>query len=220
MSLKLAIAILGSLAVLLSCTGAQRSMDRNVRLFDELAFGGPYDGDVRQDQDLVKWNGPVRVVLIGERAETFAPDVARQLQKMSDWTGLSIRRLDSPTTESNYLIEFSSSQGFSIRKDFVPCVVRLSVEGGVIEKAAIKISIADETLISKCIAHEIMHSFGFRYHSGVTRSILSPAHGEDDFTHWDELMLATLYNDSLSPGSSRADTLASVRGLIEKSRTE
>ena len=66
----------------------------------------------------------------------------------------------------------------------------------------------------------VSFGFGFRYHSGIVRSILSPAHGEEDFTHWDELMLTTLYNDRLTPGSSRAEALASVRTQINVALTE
>ena len=220
MSLKLAFVLSASLAVLPACTSLQHTVDRNVRLFDELAFGGPYDNDLTHAHELVKWDGPIRVILDGEGAEKYRPEVARQLNRMSKLTGLSIQVEDSPTSESNYLVRFSAEEGFSVRKDFVPCSAGVAPKGGVITKAGIKISTANESMISGCIAHEIMHSLGFRYHSGLVRSILSPAHGEDDFTRWDELMLMTLYSDRLSPGLSRAESLASVRGLIEKALTE
>lgn len=220
MSLKLAFVLSASLVVLPACTSLQHTVDRNVRLFDELAFGGPYDNDLTHGKMLVKWDGPIRVNLAGEGAAKFSAEVTRQLNKISKLTGLSIRLEDAPTGETNYLMQFSEEVGFSIRKDFVPCSAGVVQKGGVIKKVRIKISTANESMISGCIAHEIMHSFGFRYHSGLVRSILSPAHGEDDFTRWDELMLTTLYSDRLSPGLSRAESLASVRGLIETALAE
>ena len=219
-SLKLAFVILAGLAVLPACANVGRTVDRNIRLFDELSFGGPYDNDLKQGKNLVKWDGPIRVILQGENVEKYRAEVSRQLNKVSKLTGLSIQLDESPSGETNYLIQFSAEEGFSIRKDFVPCSARINSKSGVINKARIKISTANESKISKCIAHEFMHSFGFRYHSGLVRSILSPAHGEDDFTRWDELMLTTLYSDRLSPGLSRTESLASARGLIEKALTE
>ncbi len=220
MSLKLAFVISASLAVLPTCTSLQHTVDRNVRLFDELTFGGPYDSDLTHGKMIVKWDGPIRVKLVGEGAAKFTAEVTRQLNKISKLTGLSIRLEDAPTGETNYLVQFSAEEGFSLRKDFVPCSARIVPKGGVIKKVRIKISTANESMISKCIAHEIMHSFGFRYHSGLVRSILGPAHGEDGFTRWDDLMLTTLYSERLSPGLSRSESLASVRGLIETALSE
>lgn len=214
MSLKLPVAISAGAVVLLACTNMTQTVDRNYRLFDELAFGGPYDNDLTHGRELVKWNGPIRVVVVGDGAGRFTAEVTRKLDRIAKLTGLSIRHHGAPTSETNYSVEFSAQQGFSIRKDFVPCAVEIGIEDGVINRARIRISTASEAMISTCIAHEMMHSFGFRYHSGIVRSILSPAHGEGDLTRWDELMLTTLYDDRLSPGRPRAESLASVRALI------
>ncbi len=213
-------AISVSLVILISCTSAQQEIDRNVSLFDELAFGGALDNDVTQDTVLSKWASTIRVSLVGDNAGQFAPEVTRQFKKILKLTGLSFHLQEALTKETNYLIRFSTEEGHTVRKEFVPCSARLRVKFGVIEKVEINISTAKKSLISECIAHEMMHSFGFRYHSAISKSILSPVHGEQDFTRWDELMLATLYDDSLLPDSSRAETLASVRGLIESSRTK
>ena len=213
---KLMVIVSVSAMVLVSCTSTHQSIDRNVRLFDELAFGGPLDNDLAQDKTLVKWTGAIRASLMGDGIENFAPEINRQFIHISKLTGLSIQVEDAATTEANFVIKFSATKGYSIRNDFVPCIARLGINAGVIDKAMIEISTANEGKISTCIAHELMHSLGFRYHSGITRSILSPLHGERNFTSWDNLMIATLYNQSLSPGLSRADALSSVRGLIEE----
>ncbi len=168
----------------------------------------------------MKWDGPVRVVLQGEDAAKYTAEVTRQLNKISKLTSLSIQLDKAPTKETNYLIKFSAEEGFSIRKDFVRCSAGIKSENGVIKKARIQISTTNKSKISRCIAHEIMHTLGFRYHSGLVRSILSPAHGEDDFTRWDELMLMTLYSDRLSPGSTRSESLAPARAFIETALTE
>lgn len=212
--------ILASLIALSSCSSTQQDIDRRVRLFDELAFGGPFDNDLRQGRALVKWAGAIRVSVTGDHAGQFVPEVTRQLEKISKLTRLSIRVEESPTEYTNYLIKFSTDRGYSIRKDFVPCIARLGISAGVINKARIEISTVNKDLIRRCIAHEAMHSFGFRYHSGIARSILSPAHGEQDLTRLDELMLATLYDDDLPPGTSRAEALASARRLIGVSLTK
>jgi len=220
MRLPYSFVIVASLIALISCTSTQQDIDRDVRLFDELAFGGPFDNDLQQGKALVKWAGTIRVSLTGDDSGQFAPEVTRQLKRISTLTRLSIRFEETPTKNTNYLIRFSADRGYSIRKDFVPCITRLGISAGVIRKARIEISTVNKDLIKRCIAHEAMHSFGFRFHSGIARSILSPAHGEQDLTRWDELMLSTLYDDGLSPGMSRAESLSSARRLIGVSFTK
>ena len=217
---KLACSISAGLIILQACANVDRTIDRNVRFFDELAFGGPYDNDLTHAKTLVKWDGPIRVTLIGKGAAKFESEVMRHLNRVSKLTGLSIELEKSPTSESNYVVQFSPDIGFSVRKDFVRCSVGVRPKDGVIKNVRIKISTANESEVAGCITHEIMHSLGFRYHSGLVRSVLSPVHGEDDFTHWDDFLLTTLYSDTLSPGMSRAETRNLARSLIGKALSE
>ena len=220
MSLKISISVSAILIILQACTNLDHTVDRNVRLFDELAFGGPYDNDLSHAERLVKWDGPIRVFLVGDGADRYQSEVMDHLDGISKLTGLSVRLDQSQSAETNYLVQFSPKIGFAIRKDFVRCSVRVHHKNGTIEKVRLNISTAAEHAVTRCITHEIMHSLGFRYHSGLARSVLSPAHGENDFTRCDEIMLMALYSDGLSPGLSRAEALTSVRGLIEKALAE
>lgn len=187
--------------------------ERLERFFDEAAFGGPFDSDVEQNERIVKWNRPIRVKIAGAHSEKYRPVVEAQLRRVAELTGLSVRVLAPEQSAANYEIEFLSDEGFAVRNDFVPCLVTLTGDDPVIERAKIKISVLEEDRIDDCIAHEIMHSLGFRYHSAIVSSVLSPAHGEEDFTPWDEMMLQTLYDSRLQLDMTQ-EMAASIRREI------
>ncbi len=187
--------------------------ERLERFFDEAAFGGPLDSDVEQHKRIVKWNRPIRAKLTGVHSEKYRPVVEAQLRRAAELTGLSIRVLAPEQSPANYEVEFLSDEGFIVRNDFVPCLVTLTRDDAVIKHAKIQISVLKEEKIEECIAHEIMHSFGLRYHSAIVTSVLSPAHGEEDFTPWDEMMLQTLY-DSRLQFDMTPEKAASIRRTI------
>ena len=93
-------------------------------------------------------------------------------------------------------VTFVKNPDFLINREHVPCYARLNLDDHLITRAEVQISIAEPELIDHCLAHELMHVFGFRYHSGIVRSVLSPAHGNPELlTPWDELNW-TLYGRS------------------------
>ncbi len=211
----IATVIIATVVVLVSaCQTPEQDRERLGRFFDELAFGGPYDSDVERSNRIVRWTRPVRVKLSGVRSEQYRPVVEARLQKVAALTGVSVRMLAAEESAANYEVEFVADEGFTVRNDFVPCLVTLSGDDPVIERAKIKISVVEEERIGDCISHEIMHSFGFKYHSGIVTSVLSPAHGEADFTRWDEIMLTVLYDSRLHLDMTREQAAAMGRQII------
>lgn len=206
--------------VVSGCVTNDEVASRNEELFDELVFGSAYDNDLHQNKRLVKWQGDVRVAFRGTNVDTHRRDFTKALKRVLAWAGISLHVQSEVGDDTNYVVEFIPDKLYRVRNDYVPCSVHVRDREGVIYAVRVRISVHDPALVSVCNAHEIMHSLGFRFHSGIARSILSPIHGEKDFTAWDELMIRVLYDQKLKPGLSRQETMPIARKLVRDKLSE
>ncbi len=209
--------IMPALLVLAACETVP-STDRLERFFDEITFGNAagYEG---QSASVVKWASPIRAGLSGVDADKYRDQVEKEIARFSRLTGIAVT-WDQP---ANLTITLTADTDFLITRpglsnEFVPCAVtkRFSPEG--IQKADIIISVAQETSINRCIAHELAHAFGFGHHSGLLPSVLSPMHAATELTPWDELALRVLYDPAVRHGTSRADMMAIARERLARLR--
>ncbi len=201
------------LLLLVSCQAAELRRERLYRFVDEISFGGPLDPVARREPRLARWGEPLKVAFLeGETPEHIAL-VEAQLATFTGLTGVPVNYVDGEE-DANVTVAFKADPDFLANREYVPCYVGLRSNSTDLRRATIEISVADPERIERCIAHELMRTFGFRYHSGVVRSILSPAHDQETFSEWDELALRILYHPSVEAGLTREQAAPVFRRLI------
>ena len=207
-------ALLGCVLILLaSCQAAEFRRERIYRFVDEISFGGPLDPVARREPFLARWAEPLLVAFLeGETPERTAL-VKAQLETFTRLTGVPVNYVGD-AAGANVTVSFKADPDFLANREYVPCYVSMRSKGKDLRQADIEISVADPERIQRCVAHELMHTFGFRHHSGVVRSILSPAHDQETFSEWDELALRILYHPSVEAGMTREQAAPVFRRLI------
>ncbi len=201
--------------LLAGCETAEVRNDRLVRFMDELFFGGPYDAHHEQDKRLAQWSGPMRVAMSGAQFGQHREQVAEWVKAMGALAGLEARMVEAPD-EANVTVALVEESDFLVNREFVDCYVDLDGSGSHIERATIYVGMGRPDGFAHCMAHELMHVFGFRFHSGIVRSVLSPAHAEEALTAWDELALQVLYDPRLEVGMARDRALPLVRQIVSE----
>lgn len=203
-------------AGLLSGCQASSTGDRLNRFFAEVVFGtgDAYEGT---SERVAKWTGPIAFHLAGTDADEHEPEVAAVLARFSALTGVAA----APASESaaNLNIIFVAEESFPINEstsqhETVPCAASVKSGEVGIERAMVRISVADKDLVGECIAHELMHAFGFRHHSGLVASTLSPFHGRNGLTPWDEMALQVLYDPEIRHDARRKEVMPIAKRRI------
>ncbi len=213
------VAVLLASVVVPGCRAPEVPDERLVRFVDELAFGGPFDAHHEQDKRITRWSGEMRVGLTGPGAEDYREDLVGHVANMAELSGLDARVVAAGDSNANVVVELVEELDFLINREYVACYAHLQGQGHRIEAAKVYIGVAQADGFQNCLVHELMHVFGFRYHSGILRSVLSPAHGEDVLTEWDELALRVLFDPRLQIGEPREQTLPIIRQIIREKRT-
>jgi hypothetical protein len=210
-----ALLVMGLLA---GCTSVEARNERLVRFMDELFFGGPYDAHHEQDKRLSRWSGTMRVAITGPGAEEHRDDLAEQVAGMAALSGLDARMAAAGDGEANVVVELVEQNDFLINREYVACYAHVKGGENHIDSAKVYIGMDKPEGFRDCMAHELMHVFGFSFHSGIVRSVLSPAHGEDELTEWDELAFQVLYDPRLELGAPRDLVLPVVRQIVRENR--
>ena len=204
-----------ALVLLTGCQDPERTHARLVRFAEEITFGGPYDSSIKRKRQVTKWSETIRVAIRGDRAAEYRAEVEHLLQRVSELTGVTVLVIpDDAKGFPNFEIRFIPKEGFAVREDFVSCYASIDESDGVISHVAIGISSVAEDAIEGCIAHESLHGMGLRYHSGIVRSALSPAHDVEGISWGDELVLRALYDARLRSGMQRAEARQAYSEVI------
>ena len=197
------------------CQTAEIRNDRLARFVDEIAFGGPFDEHLAQDRALARWSGVIRATVSGVQADEYRIRVVNLLAAFTRLTGISAALADENET-TNFTVTFFEKPDFLINREHVPCYASLRGDNHRITGTEVQISVAELELVDSCLAHEFMHAFGLRYHSGIINSVLSPAHEATGLTPWDELALTVLFDARLEPGTTRDDASPTIRDIISE----
>ena len=207
-----------ALVLLAGCATEEARNERLVRFMDELFFGGPYDAHHEQDKRLARWSGEMRVAITGPRAEDYRDALAEEVARMAALSGVDARMVELGDGEANVVVELVEQSDFLINREYADCYAHLEGNESHIDSAKIYIGMDKPEGFEDCGAHELMHVFGFRYHSGILRSVMSPAHGEDELTEWDELAFQVLYDPRLELGAPRDLVLPVVSQIVRENR--
>jgi hypothetical protein len=204
--------LLGMLLVA-GCQSVESKTDRLARFTDEVLFGGPYDVNVDSGNQIVRWSLPLRVEIKGSKTEAYRPEVQKLLVQFAERTAIDTALVDD-SAKANITVWFVENPDFLINREYVDCYARINHLSGQILSAEVHISRTQMEQSVTCLAHELFHVFGLRYHSGIARSVLSPAHGEGAPIPWDDLALRVLYDERLEPGVTRDLARPVIREIV------
>lgn len=179
---------------------------------DDVAFGGAYNPTGM----IVKWQKPILY-----RVEAAArPDVAafavKTLQRQAAIAGLEARAATAQEAP-NYTISFRSGSFAADNRQAICAAGPSYNTSGLINHASLQISLSAPSL-ERCIAHEVLHSFGLLNHPHRLNSLLSYYTEATDLTEADKVMLLALYDPRIRPGMSRLAALSLADGVIEEKR--
>ena len=212
---RLAAAGLLAVALLAGCQSAQQRQDRLERFIDEILFGGPFDAHHRQDGQVVRWRGHMRVWLTGPQAAAHRAPMAERLSEVAELSGLQTSLVGAGAAR-DLTVKLVEDSAFLVSEEFAACYVHLEGEDHFVDGATIYVGMDQPEGFGRCIDHEIMHALGFRFHSGRLRSVLSPVHGERRFTVWDRLAIRALFDSRMRPGMSREEALPLLREILSE----
>jgi hypothetical protein len=198
-----------------ACQSKTPPDQRVARFVDEVMFGGPIDSHLPKEDRVVKWGGDPLVAVTGTDVGEYRSRVSAQLERFSELSGLDARIGDA-AIPADLKITFVESEDFLINREHVPCFARIRTRFDRIVVAEVHLSTARPDQIDHCLSHELLHAFGLRYHSGIVRSALSPAHEAAQLTPWDELALRVLYDAKLELGAARADAAPIIQEVVSE----
>lgn len=166
-----------------------------------------------------RFSSPVRVSLF-EGATTDNQEFARRtLEEFAVVTGVTIEWRRPGDRNADLLILFTDEKEFVVNGNQRGiCYASVNADNeGVIRSAAVHVSRKSEDLWrNECLAHELLHAFGWRGHTHRIRSANSYMHNEDELTRWDRLLMRTLYDPRLPPGTPKDDAIPKARAILRE----
>lgn len=216
MAVFLAMAIAG-------CQSGQQLEDRLVLAFEEAIFNAGRISDTAEQGSkaaiIARFSSPVRVSII-EGATADNQELARQtLDEFAAVTEVTIEWRPPGYGDADLLILFTDRKEFIVNgneRGICYASVRADDEG-VIRPSRVHISRKDENVWqTECLVHELLHAFGWRGHTHRIRSANSYMHGEYALTRWDRLLMRTLYDPRLPPGTPKNDAILQARAILRE----
>ena len=214
------------LLLLGACQTTAEQRDALVQAFGEAVFNYAtnLEGTHRQPTGikLARWVGPVHVHIVGEGlSPKQRNEIQRDILVFAQLAKIDFQEGDSQVTETEgnqLIVEVSKENTFTINKNELSrCYAHTSSRSdGSLSKVKIVLGQSNFKEDTKCIFHEFMHGVGFQGHTHGLDSTLSYFHGKQELTHWDDILLKTLYHAELKPGMTRAEALPIARKIISE----
>lgn len=198
-----------------------------VRAFDGVVFGTKANGPAVTR--LARWQVPLRITVHGAADGEQAGQLNRVVAIIKSTTGHDIVVVP-PGDGANVDLFFGDADGYlhylrrrgtgddparstGIANGY--CWATTWFAGDELINAAALIATWNEAASSSnCLYHEMAHIMGLTYHPDDAYSVLDHASHAETLTQFDRALLSLLYNRRLSPGMSRAETVAMVRWLL------
>jgi hypothetical protein len=173
------------------------SLEDAARAFDDAALRV----DTSPAIELARWTRPIFLAVANDMNE-HASEVETSARFMASIAKVSVTRVPWGDSRANFLVRASTSQ----TSGKSPC--RSTVDWtdlGHMVRAEIFVNLSNPGRVTRCINHETMHGFGFRGHAHGSFSVLSYKYAaQAQLTDADRLMLETLYDPRLKPGTKVA----------------
>lgn len=91
------------------------------------------------------------------------------------------------------------------------CVTRRTPRLGATQSATLEVH---DRVVTRCLAHEMMHVIGFIGHPHDSNSVLSYVYNNTDFTEIDRMSVRILYDPRLKPTMRHIEAIAAARDVL------
>lgn len=152
----------------------------------------------------VRWTGPIYLAIAGYSGmSSVAPEIYAAMRDVAQLARVPIQRVEWGDPRAN--VRFRPSAGEAGSASASLCRTSLSWNEGALRHAEVAVNLANQSRITRCINHEIMHVFGLRSHAHTAVSVLSYARSSHARpSEIDRLMIEALYDARLPPGTTAA----------------
>lgn len=226
-------------------TAQNLSDDEYVDNFETIAFYREFDPDQRPHL-LTRWEGPLKIALVGEVTESYISYASDHIQEMADISGLPID-ITEPGEKANVVVIFSPDpfrEAVTVYRDayrpFFPStdvMERMTAEmeseatcyGRIVtadndpnEIVAAVILIPTDLgrfIVRACIIEELTQAMGlFNDSDDVEPSIFNDSSPNMTLTDHDRILFHLLYDQRLSTGMSWPEAEPIVRQVVKEIR--
>lgn len=241
----LALAVLAALAACRAVPTAQElSDDAYLRNFETVAFYREFDPD-RTRHVLTRWEGPMRVALVGEVEERYIAYARHHLHDLADLTGLEIglapldeanvvvilsrapfeRALDSyrPIYRHFFSSDLAMEQVTAEMRSEATCYARvLTDDKGDVITGAMALIPTDQGrfVVRACLIEELTQAMGlFNDSDDIRPSIFNDSSANMVLTEHDRLLVRLLYDPRLRPGMTWEEAEPVARAVLAELRS-
>ena len=207
------------------------TVDKITAMFDDVVFGSEFF-ERPERQVIAKWDGPLRVSVKGEALDYHLKYLRTHLKTVIELTGLTMEAVDTETARENVTISFIPANMLS--------KVRIeTVDPSLIQRLAgprscyfVSFRPTPETIsrniiivnkerrardINHCLLEEVLQGLGFPNDSNLIRPSVFSDHDQiTTLSRSDEIIVRTLYDPRLKPGTERNEALRVARTIIEE----
>ena len=185
------------------------SLEDAARAFDDAALRV----DTSPAVEMARWTRPILLAVADHSGmSAYASEVETSVRFIASVAGVSVTRVAWGDARANFLVRPSS--GESNGKSACRSAVDWTDLGHMV-RADVYVNVSNPGRVTRCINHEVMHGFGFRGHAHSSFSVLSYKYASQaQLTDTDRLMLETLYDPRLKPGTKVAAVAPVACGIL------
>ncbi len=187
-----------------------------LELFDAAALwrdaGGPVGGAIYPTGGIIRWDQPLRAHLGSSTMSSVRELAGERLREAAQIAGLALEFVDSAERANLKLVflqEYQATPGIQ----WAGCLTSHRSQYGRLTDVTVYVRLRNET----CMAHELMHAFGFRGHPHQLDTVLSYTRRNGTtraYTDLDRLVLRALYHGKISPGAYSLPALVAARQFL------
>ena len=195
--------LIGLFLLLVGCAVGQHAQP-DLLLEERFVHVALRNDDGSSAEELVKWEGPIRVKVTG--SQRYHEQVASHLTLLGDLTG---RTTEMDAEWPNMVLDFS------LREEDWWCFVSVTGQAGRLNaEISVRTDQSDHN-IRRCIVQEMTQALGLLEDTdGRIDTTFSSAIGTDYLTDADRQLLAILYDDRLYDGMPRTEVLAMLPVIV------
>lgn len=149
----------------------------------------------------------LRIAVGGSMGDTYRNQVVSRIGPFLASAKIDYEILPADDDTANVRLKFINFRP----SPNLACITGRWPRDGVTTRATLGIL---DTVVNRCLAHEIMHVIGFVGHPHDSNSVLSYVHQHTDFTEIDRMLVRVLYDPRLQPGLGHLLAMATARDVL------
>ncbi|MBL8674096.1 MAG: DUF2927 domain-containing protein [Rhodospirillales bacterium] len=163
--------------------------------------------------EIARWTGPIYVAIADRGGLAgHAGEIEAAIRSMAAIARVPVERVSMDDPRRNIAVRATTGGNSGLPT----CRSHINWnDAGQMVSVEVMVDLETPSRVTRCINHEVMHSFGFRAHPRGVVSVLSYSHtSQAALTELDRVLLETLYDARLQPNMSIATASVVGCGII------